>query len=96
MIARMVAALDAERVATLGILLVLGIALLGIVVAGLARAVAVKVVALAVALGLIAAVWSQRQALQDCVERVQDTLADGGDGAAACRFLGVDVDVRAP
>ena len=96
MIARMVAALDAERVATLGILLVLGIALLGIVVAGLARAVAVKVVALAVALGLIAAVWSQRQALQDCVERVQDTLADGGDGAAACQFLGVDVDVRAP
>ncbi len=92
----MVAALDAERVATLGVLLVLGIALLGIVVAGLARAVAVKVVALAVALGLIAAVWSQRQALQDCVERVQDTLADGGDGAAACRFLGVDVDVRAP
>ena len=92
----MVAALDAERVATLGVLLVLALALLGIVVAGLARAVAVKVVALAVALGLIAAVWSQRQALQDCVERVQDTLATGGDGAAACGFLGVDVDVRAP
>jgi hypothetical protein len=92
----MVAALDAERVATLGVLLVLALAALGIAIAGLARAIVVKVVTLAVILGLIAAVWSQRQALLDCVERVQDTLTDGGSGAAACRFLGLDVDVRAP
>ena len=92
----MVAALDAERVATLGILLVLAIAVLGIVIAGLARAVAVKVVALAVVLGLVAAVWSKRQELLNCVDRMQDAVAAGGDGAAACRFLGLDVDVRAP
>jgi predicted aspartyl protease len=92
----MVAALDAERVATLGILLVLALAILGIVIAGLARAIVVKVVALVVVLGLIAAVWSQRQALQDCVERVQDTLTEGASGAAACEFLGLDVDVKAP
>ena len=92
----MVAALDAERVATLGVLLVLALALIGIAIAGLARAIVIKVVALAVALGLIAAVWSQRQSLLDCVERVQDTLTAGGGGAAACEFLGLDVDVRAP
>jgi hypothetical protein len=92
----MVAALDAERVATLGVLLVLALALLGIAAAGLARAIAVKIVALALVLGLIAVVWSQRQALLDCVDRVQDSLTAGGSGAAACRFLGLDVDVRAP
>ena len=92
----MVAALDADRVATLGVLLVLALALLGIVIAGLARALVVKIVALAVVLGLVAIVWSQRQELLDCVDRVEEAVAAGGDGGAACRFLGLDVDVSAP
>ena len=92
----MVAALDADRVATLGVLLVLALAVLGIVIAGLARALVVKIVALAVALALVAIVWSQRRELLDCVDRVEEAVAAGGDGAAACRFLGLDVDVKAP
>ena len=92
----MVAALDADRVATLGVLLVLALAVLGIVIAGLARALVVKIMALAVVLGLVAIVWSQRQELLDCVDRVEEAVAAGGDGAAACRFLGLDVDVKAP
>jgi len=92
----MVAALDADRVATLGVLLILALAVLGIVIAGLARALVVKIVALAVALALVAIVWSQRRELLDCVDRVEEAVAAGGDGAAACRFLGLDVDVSAP
>ncbi len=92
----MVAALDADRVATLGVLLVLALAVLGIVIAGLARALVVKIMALAVVVGLVAIVWSQRQELLDCVDRVEEAVAAGGDGAAACRFLGLDVDVKAP
>ena len=52
---------------------VLALALMGIAIAGLARAIVIKVVTLAVALGLIAAVWSQRQSLLDCVERASRT-----------------------
>jgi hypothetical protein len=92
----MVAALDADRVATLGVLLVLALAVLGIVIAGLARALVVKIMALAVVVGLVAIVWSQRQELLDCVDRVEEAVAAGGDGAAACQFLGLDVDVKAP
>ena len=48
----MLSALDAEKVSTLGVLLIVGLLLVGVVVAVLARAIAVKVLGVAVLVGL--------------------------------------------
>ena len=48
----MLSALDADKVSTLGVLLIVGLLVVGVVVAVLARAVAVKVLGVALLVGL--------------------------------------------
>ena len=91
----LLAALDAERVATLGLLLVVGLVIVAAVVAVLARAIVVKVLAVAAIFVIGAVVWSQRANLQDCTGQVKDGLIDSGP-AAQCKFLGLKVDVKVP
>ncbi len=91
----MFAALAADRVATMALLLVAGLAIIGVVVAVLARTVLVKVVAAVALFALAAAVWIQRAALDDCVQQIEVT-ATGTSGAPPCEFLGLKVDVKAP
>ena len=91
----MLAALAADRVATMALLLVAGLAIIGVVVAVLARTVLVKVVAAVALFALAAAVWIQRAELDDCVQQVEAT-ATGTSVAPPCEFLGLKVDVKAP
>jgi hypothetical protein len=91
----LLAALDAERVATLGLLLVVGLIIVAAVVAVLARAIVVKVLAVAAIFGIGAVVWSQRANLQDCTQQVKDGLIGSGP-TAQCTFLGLKVDVKVP
>ena len=92
----MFAALAADRVATMALLLVAGLAIIGVVVAVLARTVLVKVLA-AVALFALAAARVDPSAprLDDCVQQTEVT-ATGTSGAPPCEFLGLKVDVKAP
>jgi len=89
----LVAALQSDRVANLGVVLVAGIFIIAIVFAVLLRFVVAKVVvALAlVALGLV--VWSQREHLEACARRVRSTTAAGAQPTKQCSFLGLKVDV---
>ncbi|HEY8092854.1 MAG TPA: hypothetical protein VID93_03700 [Acidimicrobiales bacterium] len=91
----LLAALDAERVATLGLLLVVGLIVVAAVVAVLARAIVVKVLAVAALFGIGAVVWSQRASLEDCTQEVKDGLVGAGP-ATECTFLGLKVDVNVP
>ncbi len=79
-----------------------------VVVLALLAVVAVKVlvngttrlVSLAVLVGLGVAVWTQRQALQDCAAEVRseaDLAVTGGtDARATCTFFGIEVTVDLP
>jgi hypothetical protein len=87
------AALDAERVATLGLLMVAALLVLAFVSALLARAVLVKVAAVAALLAIVGIVWSQRAALQDCVDEAKAGVT-GAAEPSQCSFLGLKVDVR--
>jgi hypothetical protein len=88
-------ALDAARMSTVGVLLVVGLAVIGLVVAILARAVAIKVLGALLLIGLGALVWLERSDLQDCMTRTKGQAAATGT-PGRCRFLGLDVDVKAP
>jgi Flp pilus assembly protein TadB len=88
----LVGALEANRVANLGLMLVAGLLIVAVVIALLVRAVVAKVV---IALGLVVlglVVWSQRSSLQDCANQVK-AAASGGASTKQCRFLGIKVDV---
>ena len=91
----LVGALEADRVANLGLLLIAGLVIVAFVVSYLARAVVVKVVVAAALLGLGALVWTQRADLQDCAERLGGLAAAGGT-PPQCKFLGLKVDVSPP
>jgi hypothetical protein len=89
----LLAALQSDRVANLGIILVAGIFVIAIVFAVLLRFVVAKVVValLLVALGLV--VWSQRQHLEACVRRVRSATVAGAVPTEQCSFLGLKIDV---
>ena len=88
----MLSALDADKVSTLGVLLIVGLL---VVVAVLARAVAVKVLGVAVLVGLGVLVWTRWSDLEDCVDRVKGDAATTGT-PGRCQFLGLKVDVNPP
>jgi hypothetical protein len=87
----LVGALEAQRVLNLGLVLVIGLLIVAVVGALLARAIVTKVITAAIVIVLMLIVWSQRSALQDCAARVKDEVT-GGE-AAQCTFLGLKVDV---
>ena len=91
----MLSALDADRVSVVGVLLIAGLATIGVVVAILAHGAAVKVLGALVLVGLGTLVWLERSDLQDCMARSRDDAAATGS-PGQCRFLGLRVDVRAP
>lgn len=91
----MLSALDAEKVSTLGVLLIVGLLLVAVVVAVLARAIALKVLGVAVLVGLGVLVWTKRTDLEDCMARVKGDAATTGT-PGRCQFLGLKVDVNPP
>jgi len=89
-------ALDADKVSTLGVLLIVGLLVVGLVVAVLARPVAVKVLGVAVLLGLGVLVWTRWSDLEDCVDRVKGDAGTTTGTPGRCQFLGLKVDVNPP
>ena len=90
----MLSALDADKVSTLGLLLVIGLVVVGLVIAAVARTVALKVLGIVLLVGLGLLVWTKRSDLHDCIDRARGAATSGTAGQ--CRFLGLKVDVNAP
>ena len=89
------AALDADRVARIGLLLVVGLVVIGLVIAILARTLVIKILGVAALVGAGVLVWSQRSSMQECMQQAKDGAA-GSSTVAPCEFLGLKVEVRTP
>jgi hypothetical protein len=88
--------LDVETVRNVAVAVVAVAIVLAVVVAWLVRAIVSKLVVVGVLALLVAVVWQQRTAVQDCAERVSQTLAAGVQDVATCTFFGRDVTVASP
>jgi hypothetical protein len=73
---------------------VVGLVVIGLVVAFLARSAAIKVLGIVLLVGLGLLVWTQRADLHDCMDHARGAATSGAPGQ--CRFLGLKVDVNAP
>ena len=83
----------ARNIATIGVVVLLALAVL---TALLLKSIAQKI-AFALVLGLVAVlVWSQRASLDDCADRVRESVAAGATTDTTCSFLGQDVTISAP
>lgn len=74
------------------------VALVLIVTAAVSAWVIKQVLAKLIAAGMIAllvlVVWSQRRSLDDCADRVQDSLQGDAVDDTTCTFFGRDVTIR--
>lgn len=82
---------DARNIAlAVIVVLVLGMVVMGWLIKGLVM----KLITVAVLGGLAVAVWSQREALQDCADQLEARAAAGDvAGETTCTFFGQDVTV---
>jgi protein-S-isoprenylcysteine O-methyltransferase Ste14 len=88
--------LDLDTVRNVALVVVVVAVLLAAVTAFVVKAVVGKVVTIVVLGGLAVLVWSQRQTLQDCADRVGATLGAGAVDDTTCTFFGRDVTITAP
>jgi hypothetical protein len=72
------------------------VVVLVVAAAWIVKAIVGKLVVIALLGALAAVVWSQREALVECADRVGATLYPGAVDDTTCTFLGRDVTVTAP
>ncbi|MEZ5216783.1 MAG: hypothetical protein R2705_03785 [Ilumatobacteraceae bacterium] len=53
-----------------------------------------KAISLGITVALIALVWSQRQNMSDCAQRVRDQMSTSLQVDTSCTFFGKDVTVK--
>jgi hypothetical protein len=83
--------LENVKIGAIGALIVLGV--LALVVASVIRKLTAKVVAIALLAGAGYAVWTQRNALQECATRARDRIEIGEPCGVICTFFGKPVTV---
>lgn len=78
--------------------LIVVVVVLGLTVAAawIVKSIVVKLVAVVVLVAFAAVVWSQRELLADCADRVGATLPAGAVDETTCTFFGRDVSIAAP
>lgn len=76
--------------------IVAGAIVLAVVSAIVMKAIVTKLLTIGVLVGLALVVWFQRGSLQDCADRVGQTLAAGATDSTTCTFFGRDVTVDSP
>jgi protein-S-isoprenylcysteine O-methyltransferase Ste14 len=87
-------ALTVTQARNIAMAVTIGLVVLSAVMAWLIKSLVMKVLSVAVLVGLAFAVWTQRANLQDCADRLQaraDAGVTGGD--TTCSFFGQDITV---
>lgn len=87
-----VLALTTDDAKTIAIVAASVFVLLGLLAAWVMKTVVQKVVAAVILAGLALVAWSQRSAVDQCVQDVRASLSTD-TGQVTCTFFGTDVDV---
>lgn len=87
-----VLALTTDDAKTIAIVAASVFVLLGLLAAWIMKTIVQKVVVAVILAGLALAAWSQRTAVDQCVEDVRASLTSDS-GQVTCTFFGTDVDV---
>ena len=87
--------LEFEAVRNGALIAVAVVVVLVVAAAWIVKAIVGKLVVIALLGALAAVVWSQREALVECADRVGATLHPGAVDDTTCTFLGRDVTVTA-
>lgn len=95
-----VVAVEVSTLGTSALVAIGAIVLIGLLAMKLFVNMVVRVITVAVVVGLSVALWTQRDALQECADRAQDltelSVTDVASGSLQCTFFGVEVDVPIP
>lgn len=86
-------ALTLDTAKNIAIAVVVLMIVLALISAKVTASIAKKVVMIVVLATIAIGVWSQRQSLQTCADKVQ---AQGGLGDATCHFFGSDITISSP
>ncbi len=71
--------------------IVIGLVVISLIAAKVMANITKKIIVMIVLIGLAVLVWTQRQSLQSCADKVR-----AGSGEATCSFFGNDVTINAP
>lgn len=86
-----VLALTLQNAKNIAIGIVVGLVVLSLIAAKVVANVTKRILVVAVLILLVVLVWTQRQSLQSCADKVR-----AGSGEANCTFFGSDVTIKAP
>lgn len=89
----LVLAITAESAANLAVIVAIALVLLAALLAKVLIGNMAKALAAVVLVAAAIFVWSQRTALQDCVDKVQAEARDAAAGAAECTVSGLTFSV---
>jgi hypothetical protein len=88
--------LDVELVKNIALGVGIGSIVFGLILVFIVRSIVGKVISGVVLLAISIAVFSQRAAITDCANKVQEQAASGQISTVQCRFFGQDVKVDIP
>ncbi len=87
-------ALSLQSAKTLAIVIAIAFIAFAVISAWVIKNLTMKIISIALLLGLGLGVWTQRTNLQDCADRAKAKVEAGGaKGAITCTFFGSDVSV---
>lgn len=94
-------AITLEQAKTAAVAIVVGLVVVAVGWAWLVKTLVQKAIGVLVILALAAAVWFQRDSLQDCADQIRDVQVSGTTAGvtagvdATCSFFGQDVRISA-
>ena len=89
-------ALDFSTIRDVALAIVVGAIVLAVVFAIVIKWIVGKLLTVALLVALAGVVWWQRESVQDCADRVGETLTAGATNSTTCTFFGRDVTVDSP
>ena len=85
--------LTLDTAKNIGIGAVVLLAILALVTASVIRNVTVKIITIALVVGIGVAIWSQRTSVQNCADRAKARIELGDASGVVCTFFGRTVNV---
>lgn len=86
-----VLALTLQSAKNIAIAIVVALVVISLIAAKVVANLTKRIITVAVLIALVVLVWSQRQSLQSCADKVR-----AGSGEATCTFFGSNVSIKAP